>query len=63
MSWKHWMAVLGVIGLGIVLQIADHDAASMDHPAAPAATASPTGAEAEPSGPYRTVALEVTGMT
>lgn len=65
MSWKQWVAIVLVIGLGIVWQIPQHDAVMEDaghpnHPAAPAAT---TRADDDREGPYRTIALEVTGMT
>lgn len=73
MSWKHWTAVIVVIGFGIVWQIPRHDdtmteaAEGHAHPAA-GDVAAPDGATATPSqadtaGPYRTIALEVTGMT
>ena len=60
MSWKHWAAVLVVIGIGIVLQIPRHEQEMVEHDAGAAAH---TPVEADPQGPYRTVALEVTGMT
>ncbi|MHB1168894.1 MAG: hypothetical protein ACYC28_06380 [Longimicrobiales bacterium] len=69
MSWKQWTAVLVVIGLGIVLQIPRHDGDTMDeHTHTPGGAASPTESSAvpvapEPAGPYRTMVLEVTGMT
>ncbi len=61
MSWKEWTAVGVVIGAGIVLQIPNHETVAMDHEAVghgqmPAEMAVPTGL-------YRTVALDVTGMT
>ncbi len=61
MSWKEWTAVSVVIGAGILLQIPGHDDAQMDHEAMgrgdmPAQMAAATGV-------YRTVALDVTGMT
>lgn len=61
MSWKEWAAVGVVIGAGILLQIPGHDELEMDHEAmgdgeVPAEMAAATG-------PYRTVALDVTGMT
>ncbi len=61
MSWKEWTAVSVVIGAGILLQIPGHDDAQMDHEAMghgdmPAHMAAATGV-------YRTVALDVTGMT
>jgi len=70
MSWKHWIAVVLVIGLGIVAQIPRHQegaAGDATHEHAPAGAAAPaatsTSSPAEPAGPYRTIALEVTGMT
>lgn len=69
MSWKHWTAILAVIGVGIVLQIPRHDGDAIeDHMHTPGAAASPTESSAvpvaaEPSGPYRTMVLQVTGMT
>lgn len=68
MSWKHWTAVVLVIGLGIVLQMRGHDETmeehqhTGEHQHASPATAPATASDA-PAGPYRTVALEVTGMT
>lgn len=64
MSWKHWTAILVVIGAGIVLQI-PRDAGEMEEPRQAVEMTPPdgsTGAE-EAAGPYRTIALEVTGMT
>ena len=69
MSRKHWTAILVVIGVGIVLQIPRHDGDVMeDHTRMPGGVASPTASSAvpvaaEPPGPYRTMVLEVTGMT
>jgi len=60
MGWKQWTAVAVVIGGGVLLQIPGHDDALMDHGAMGAEMA---GAMAEDVGPYRTVALDVTGMT
>lgn len=62
MSWKHWVAIVLVIGLGIVLQIPRHDPAMEEHQHTDRTTASATASD-DPAGPYRTVALEVTGMT
>lgn len=68
MSWKHWTAILAVIGVGIVLQIPRHDPAMEEHQHS-TVDARPDGSPAVPQtreqedGPYRTVALEVTGMT
>lgn len=74
MSRKEWIAVIVVIGLGIVWQIPRHEDAmteGAEHQThAPAEVqgmegeqVSAPGATAEPVGPYRTIALEVTGMT
>lgn len=61
MGWKQWSAVAVVIGGGILLQIPGHDdmdmnSVGMGHSEIPASMA-------DAQGPYRTVALEVTGMT
>jgi len=62
MGWKQWSAVAVVIGVGVVLQIPGHDVMEMDDHAE--MRAGPTPAEmADPEGPYRTVALDVAGMT
>lgn len=74
MSRKEWIAVVVVVGLGIVWQIPRHDdamTAGAEHQThAPAAVQSmegeqvpEPGAAAEPIGAYRTIILEVTGMT
>lgn len=74
MSRKEWIAVVVVIGLGIVWQIPRHEDAmpgGAGHDShSPAAVKSGAGeqlsepaAAAEPVDPYRTIALEVTGMT
>lgn len=71
MSWKHWTAVVLVIGLGIVAQIPRHQegaAGDAAHEHASTGTMPPpnpssANAASEPGGPYRTIALEVTGMT
>lgn len=61
MGWKQWSAVAVVIGGGILLQIPGHDEMEMD--------IGVMGQEPMPAemthvtGPYRTVALDVTGMT
>ncbi len=60
MTWKEWTAVGAVIGVGIVLQIPSHDNA-MDHEAAGHGEIPAEMAVA--MGVYRTVALDVTGMT
>lgn len=62
MSWKHWTAVVLVIGVGIVLQIAGHDT-SMEEHRHTADTSAPAPATDPSAGPYRTISLEVTGMT
>lgn len=62
MTWKHWVAVVLVIGLGIVLQMPRHDRTMEEHQPTGRTTAPATASDA-PAGPYRTVALEVTGMT
>jgi hypothetical protein len=61
MSWKHWAAVILVIGVGIVLQIPGHDAPTAHDGAGHGSHPAPT--ESEANGPYRTITLEVTGMT
>ena len=74
MSWKEWLAVIIVIGVGVVWQMRGQDdpipAGGEQHMPSPAqvesteregASAPPNAAEA--AGPYRTIALEVTGMT
>lgn len=73
MSRKEWFAVIVVIGLGIVWQIPRHDDATTSgaehHTHTPEAGAakseqlSEPASAAEPAGPYRTIVLEVTGMT
>lgn len=60
MGWKQWLAVGLVIGGGILLQIPPHDPAGMDHEMSRGDM--PTEM-VEVEGPYRTVALEVMGMT
>lgn len=65
MSWKHWTAVLVVIGAGILLQIPRRgDMPMLDHQqgADAAVSVDPNKLDDE-AGPYRTVSLEVTGMT
>ena len=61
MSWKEWTAVGVVIGAGILLQIPGHDDAPMDHDTMGHGEMPAQMAEVE--GPYRTVALDVTGLT
>ena len=66
MSWKQWTAILVVIGGGILLQIPRQADERMTDTAAAAGTdeaqlAQPTVQDV--AGPYRTVNLEVTGMT
>jgi hypothetical protein len=66
MSWKHWAAILIVIGAGILLQIPRHGDDSMNEHAHDAGTAEvtrPAPSNQDVAGPYRTVDLEVTGMT
>ena len=73
MSRKEWYAVIVVIGLGIVWQIPRHDDAmtsgaehlthSAEAGAAEGEQLSAPASAAEPAGPYRTIVLEVTGMT
>lgn len=74
MSRKEWIAVIVVIGLGIVWQIPRHDeampASAERHTHSSAEVQSGEGdhlsepaSAAEDRGPYRTIALEVTGMT
>ena len=74
MSRKEWIAVFVVIGLGIVWQIPRHDDAMPadveHHTHSPAEVQTEEGEQAserataaEPVGAYRTIALEVTGMT
>ena len=72
MSRKEWIAVILVVGLGIVWQIPRHDEptpAGVEPRAHPPAEREGEGAERvgaaalEDAGPYRTVTLEVTGMT
>jgi hypothetical protein len=61
MGWKQWAVVVVVIGAGVLLQIPDHDREAAEHVAP-----HPPGMameEADPRGPYATIALEVTGMT
>lgn len=71
MNWKEWTAVAVVIGGGILLQIPvpmdSMDMGGVDGGAMQQVTTSPSeGGAAEAAtevGPYRTVALDVTGMT
>lgn len=79
MSWKQWTAVVLVIGVGIVWQIphregaveergrgGDTAAPAVESDAAKSAVAAENDVAAESdvaAGPYRTIALEVTGMT
>lgn len=60
MTRKEWAAVAVVIGGGILLQVAGHDGMQMDRGAV---GAEDTASVAEPPGPFRQVALDVTGMT
>ncbi len=52
MGWKQWSVVAVLIGGGILLQIPNHDDSEMDH----------TDME-QAQGSYKTVAIDVTGMT
>ena len=61
MGWKQWSAVAVVIGGGILLQIPGHNDAEMAHAAMGHSEMQADMAEAQ--GAYRTVALDVTGMT
>ena len=61
MGWKQWSAVAVLIGGGILLQIPGHDDAEMDHAAMGVGEMPADMAEAQ--GAYKTVALDVTGMT
>jgi hypothetical protein len=59
MGWKQWSTVAAVIGGGILLQIPaqdEADRAAMGHGEMPADMA-------VTQGTFRTVALDVTGMT
>lgn len=64
MTWKHWTAVvLGlVVGGGVVVQLSRQDENDQEHRPA-VQHVEPTADGDAPVGPYRTVALEVTGMT
>lgn len=61
MSKTEWTAVVLVILVGIILQIP----AGMGNPAEPATErgAAASGPGTHDAGPYRTVELEVSGMT
>lgn len=71
MSRRHWLAVAVVLGAGILLQIPGHGRTGEEHDGHPAVDApepvrsdQPAGpGPAAMAGPYRTIALEVTGMT
>ncbi|MFQ5537225.1 MAG: hypothetical protein ACE5GJ_07200 [Gemmatimonadota bacterium] len=67
--WQ-WVLAIVLIGGGIFLQILvapsmDMEGGSevMSEMSPPSGMNTAAGAEAEPRGPYRTVALDVTGMT
>jgi hypothetical protein len=66
-SWKQWTAVLVVIGVGVVLQIPRHDETMDEHSHTPGGAASNVESSAvpiaEPAGLWRTIVLEVKGMT
>lgn len=66
MSWKHWTAILVVIGGGILLQIQRQADERMTDTVA--AAGPDESQRAQPTvqavaGPYRTLDLDVTGMT
>lgn len=61
MGWKQWSAVAVVIGGGILLQIPGHDEMDMN-PGAVGRGVIPAEM-ADMQGTFRTVALDVTGMT
>jgi hypothetical protein len=61
MGWKQWSAVAAVIGAGILLQIPGSDDMSMDTEVVQGGEM-PAGM-ATAQGTFRTVALDVTGMT
>ena len=61
MGWKQWLAAVVVIGGGILLQIPGHDDAVTDHAGMAQEGLPPDMSPVE--GPFRTVALEVAGMT
>jgi hypothetical protein len=61
MGWKQWSAVAVVIGGGILLQIPGHDETGMDHGAMEHGE-TPAGMT-DVQGTFRTVVLDVTGMT
>ena len=70
MSRKHWNVVAVVIGAGILLQIPGHGGRGEEHGGHTAvevparASDQSRGAGPDPAaGPYRTIVLEVTGMT
>lgn len=62
MGWKQWAAVVVLIGGGVLLQIPGHDDDASSEHANPHPAAMSAG-QADPQGPYATIALEVTGMT
>jgi hypothetical protein len=61
MGWKQWVAVVVLIGGGIMLQIPGHDDTVTNHLGMSPEGLSPDASALE--GPLRTVNLEVTGMT
>ena len=63
MSWKQWTAVGVVIGFGILLQIPGHDDMEMDGEGQGMMDGGAMITAADLTGPYRTVSLDVTGMT
>ena len=61
MGWKQWSAVSVVIGGGILLQIPGHGEMDVNHGAME--LGSMPAEMADMQGTFRTVALDVTGMT
>ncbi len=62
MSWKEWTAVGLVIGVGVVLQIPVHDDGMAEQNGSSHLTEMAPDQVGD-NGPYRSIALEVTGMT
>ena len=60
MGWKQWSAVAVVIGGGILLQIPGHDQMEMEGMTQRGEMPADMAAA---EGTFRTVALDVTGMT
>lgn len=63
MGWKQWSAVAVVIGGGILLQIPGHDEMDMEMDAGAMEAGVMPAEMTHVTGPYRTVVLDVTGMT